>query len=214
MTKREKILLGILGGLALVAWGPMDKGEEYTQVGGGVYADYQVLAVADTEEAFPDDFGGGDLCIPYGALTVVQFNGGTGHCAFHQAVKSDMSFTNTSVAEDACDMTDTEGDDGSVGACTLQIDKVPVEQTPTYMQLKGQIGARVGICDTPKEAWRGGPLVYPPCRIDADCTSDFSISGATCDTTPDRRLQARQSCAVLTCGADTANTGAHIRVEL
>lgn len=218
LTKREKFLACVLLALGAIAWGPdmKDKFGDYKSVSGATWGAVQSLATADTEEDWPDDFGSGDLCVPFGSLVVAQglTSGSVTNCVW--AMTDDVTFTNANGPdEDSCHLTDANGDNGD-GACFMLVDRVPVEQTITYEQVKSAIGARTGICSAPKAAWRRGPMVYPPCRIDADCATAFGITGATCDTSlsaNDMQRLSTQGCAVLKCGADTNATSVHIRVE-
>ncbi len=63
-------------------------------------------------------------------------------------------------------------------------------------------GNRTGVCNKPGDVSVDGKNVFPPCRVDGDCT-DSGMSGATCTTSPTNSAKAASG-ALLKCRAAAA----------
>lgn len=69
-------------------------------------------------------------------------------------------------------------------------------------------GAVTGVCETATTA--GGLNLYPPCRVNADCT-DYTAAD-TCDTTPEHD-QTQNTGAYLRCSMEAASSTVSVSVQ-
>lgn len=115
----------------------------------------------------------------------------------------------TQDAATASELTDANGPDGAAS-----VDWLPsagaADTIPQLATLQDAVGARSGVCTAPVVYGANLAPVYPPCRVDGDCTA--AGSGGTCNTSP-TEAQRLSSCAFMVCRASAANTQHQLKVQ-
>jgi len=102
----------------------------------------------------------------------------------------DTTIGDQTSATAAKDVTDSNGPDGR-GACFTLPPDGRRDVIVLRQAMAGRPGSRVGVCDAPTLNSIALGTVYPPCRVDADCTDANAPAGTTCDTTPSVTLKNR-----------------------
>lgn len=170
----------------------------YTRAGGPAYSPTTMVGTttrwlrASAANAAPP------LCVAWDTLVVLTADAEVS-CAWT------MTTTITLGAQDAYTssyLTDNYGPDGDAA-----VDRLPaaglLDTMPQLATVRTQPGARVGVCSGSVSYGSNLRPVYPPCRVDGDCT-DAGASG-TCNTSPSD-AQILRSCAFAVCRASAAGT--------
>jgi hypothetical protein len=181
---------------------PKDKGSAYAQAGRASAAGRQVYGTANVSGAVLDA-SGVPACFAWDVLLTFSAKGGEAVCVFAMDAAVTLGGVNTAAA---FTITDANGADGP-GAGFLVPNGGSRDKVPGYLEAYRSPGARSGVC-TGAVQGPGRHVVYPPCRVDGDCTT--AGSPGTCDTATAvaTRLAklARLGCTFAVCQVDTDGT--------
>lgn len=188
---------------------PADKGAGYAQAGKGNGAGCEIIASANTATPIPlysYSTGPSDACFKWGRL--VNWYASGGEAVVLYAMTTTVSFAGNVDSRKAATVVDAYGPDGA-GVAAFVGNGSNVDFVPGERQLYRHPGARAGVCGSPILD-PGGDLVYPPCRVDADCSA--LGAGSSCITAP-TDLQRSRSCALAVVQVDTNGTKVCWRVD-
>lgn len=197
------LTLAALASSAVLAQ-PKDKGEGYAQAGRAAAAGRNLFPTADVGRpvliaTVPPTPG----CFAWDELLTWSAKGGEALCVYTMTTTITLGGVNGAAA---FTVVDANGPDGG-GAGFLVPNGGSRDKLPGYLETYRAPGARSGICSAPVLG-PGNRIVYPPCRVDGDCT-DAGSSG-TCDTATAiaARLQriSLKGCAFVVCQVDTNGT--------
>lgn len=182
---------------------PKDKGQGYAQAGRPVDGGGQVFATENVAHPInlSDDVGAAvrPACFAFEGLVTFAAVGGAGSCVYAQT--STLTFKGDFLSARAC-VVGTIGPDGRGNCFHLPAAGASRDAVPGFDAVYRAPGARSGICSAPTIG-PGRKMVYPPCRVDGDCTD--AVGSGTCNTSP-TDAQRAQSCAFVVCQVDTAST--------
>lgn len=201
------VLLLNLFGVALAAPSVPDKGPGYAQAGRAKGAVRNAVATADTDHAITAiSTSPRPACWAWDSLLTWSPQGGTAVCVYTMTSSVGLGAVD---GAGACHVSDPFTTVDGPGACFVVGNGQSRDKLPGFNEVYRRPGARRGICTVAVED-PGGRLVYPPCRVTADCTD--AVGSGTCDTTAagTARLEGN-SCAFAVCKVDT--DGTFINVE-
>lgn len=182
---------------------PKDKGQGYAQAGRPVDGGGQLVATENVAQPINlSDVAGSTVrpaCFAFEGLVTFASVGGAASCVYAQT--STLTFTGDYLTGRGC-VVGTIGPDGRGNCFHLPAAGASRDAVPGFDAVYRAPGARSGICSAPI-AGPGRKSVYPPCRVDGDCTD--AVGSGTCNTSPTDALRA-QSCAFVVCQVDTAST--------